>query len=759
MERKVKHRGSRFLGALLGMVLVFGLTACGVKETAQVQEEEKYVYVPQYMELPSGGEYYEARVFGDNLYYTEYSYDEETEESTMAVCKLNLQNASVEKTQLQLESMDSLNKCVVTEDGSIYGVIYSWQLEDASSPYAGRSSQKLCKFGPSGERIAATDLSEFIGEESYISNLLVDESGRCYVLTDTDIYLVEADGTYVGTVSVGNANGGWINSAVIADNNKAYVSTPTGSGGNQLLEIDFDKRAIGEKYDGFPAGYSAAGLCSGQEGCLLINDGSMVSEYNLVSREKRELFQWLDCDINGQNVTSLGHLADGRIAVVVNDWTTGKSELAVLEEKPASEVAKKEVIVIGALYENSELQSAAVAFNKDNEKYRINIKTYMDHSLGEEAWNDAITKLNNEITSGNAPDIVSLNGLDAERLVAKGVFEDLGTYLDNSSKIHRMDFVSGVLESFMVVDQLIGIPKSFNIQTLIGGARELGTEMGWTIDEMIAYADAHPKANLFDYASKNSALSYCLMYNMDYFVDWSEGICRFHTPEFIHLLEFVNRFPEEPDYEDNTSTPSKIQNGEVLLQNAYLYNFEEVQMYEEIFSGDYNFIGYPTADGSAGCALACSDLYAIVSKSEHKEGAWAFIEHYLSDAPDAEAYHNYFGFPTTQKQLDAMVEDATRVETFTWVDENGVEHEETDGSRGTVSYEDGWTYTYRTTTMEDVNRVLELIKVAKPMPSGNNDIMTIIFEEAGAYFEGGKSAEEAAEIIQRRVQIYVDENQ
>ena len=105
-----------------------------------------------------------------------------------------------------------------------------------------------------------------------------------------------------------------------------------------------------------------------------------------------------------------------------------------------------------------------------------------------------------------------------------------------------------------------------------------------------------------------------------------------------------------------------------------------------------------------------------------------------------------------------MVERETKVETYTWVDENGVEHEETSSDGVSVTYEDGWTYSYRTPTMEEAKRVLELIDIAKPAASSDNEIMKIIAEEADAFFKGGKSAAETAEIIQRRVQIYVDEN-
>ena len=37
-------------------------------------------------------------------------------------------------------------------------------------------------------------------------------------------------------------------------------------------------------------------------------------------------------------------------------------------------------------------------------------------------------------------------------------------------------------------------------------------------------------------------------------------------------------------------------------------------------------------------------------------------------------------------------------------------------------------------------------------------IMEIITEESNAYFEGQKSAKETADVIQNRIQVYVNEN-
>lgn len=75
----------------------------------------------------------------------------------------------------------------------------------------------------------------------------------------------------------------------------------------------------------------------------------------------------------------------------------------------------------------------------------------------------------------------------------------------------------------------------------------------------------------------------------------------------------------------------------------------------------------------------------------------------------------------------------------------------------TISYPD-WEYTYRTASQDEVEAVLALIDAARPMPfSDTGEVIRIISEEAEGYYQGQKTVDEVAEIIQSRIQIYVSE--
>ena len=75
-----------------------------------------------------------------------------------------------------------------------------------------------------------------------------------------------------------------------------------------------------------------------------------------------------------------------------------------------------------------------------------------------------------------------------------------------------------------------------------------------------------------------------LAYDLDSYIDWETGKCSFDSEDFQKVLEFVNTFPEEYDWQnDDRSTPAKIQSGEVLLNMTGIYQLNSIQEEEAMF--------------------------------------------------------------------------------------------------------------------------------------------------------------------------------
>lgn len=752
----------RVLGLALSAAMALSLAACGNSSGGETEKKE-WVWVPEFITIDDETvSFYDMQLVGDSLCYQSYDYDEETEISTQSICRYSLADGNITKTPLNYveEKNWNLNRLVYAQDGSMYGTTNVYN-EDYT-----KSETFLCKFDAEGKQIFAEDMTELVAE-SYVDNMAIDGEGRIYVTGENNVWLFDADGNKRGTVSLG-ADVNWIRAMGSGKDGKMYLCYYTSNGDTVLCDIDFDGKKTGNTYENYPSSNSNA-LVPGIEKDFMAQDGNRVYEYDVKSQTSTELFTWLDSDINGNTVENFWGLEDGRILAVASDWETNEKSIALLTKTKASEVPQKETILIGSLYGDSNIQSAAVKFNKSNDKYHISIREYLNYNDydGDDYqafMTDGINRLNNDITSNNCPDILDLSGLNIKQLAAKGVFEDLNGYLEKSEKLSREDFLENILEAYTLDGKLVSIPYSFQMSTVVGKGSEVGTEMGWTLEELIAYADAHPDALLFDSKTKDVIMMTLMAYNADYFIDWSTGECRFDSEEFKDILNFANRFPEEYDWEkEDVSTPNKIQKGQVLLYEENIYDFNELQMCNEIFQGDASYIGYPTMDGSVGCMLSASQAYAITSKSGHKDGAWEFIEGFLTKEENPDRGFSSIGFPTMKSKLNAMAADAVEVKYYT--DENGELYYDENGEPivmgggSSISYGDGWSYEYSIPTQEEVDLALSLMEIAKPVSySQGDEVLNIINEEAAPFYKGQKSVDEVASVIQSRIKIYVGEN-
>ncbi len=761
----MKNKLVRCAGALaLSAMLVLPLSACGDTEASGDTVRKEWVYVPEFITVEGENvSYYNMQLSGNDAYYSSWAWDEETGQGQSNLCRYSITDKQTETISLAWPDEGvsaNINEFVIGADGAIYIVTYD-SIPVSEGVYDSR--QVLYKFDSQGTMVYSENLTEQFKKELdsdniYLRTMTVDGQGRCYICLEDFVMLYNEQGAYQGKIALADMSNGWVSGMGRGKDGKVYINIlgtgSDGGNGSTLTELDFDGKKLGASYEGFSGGGNSS-LGPGIEKDFLIFDSSKVYEYDLQTQTKEELFDWLDSDIDGSSVSACGTLEDGRLAVVYQDWETNDSGIALLTKKKSSEVEQKEIILIGSIYGDSELRSSAVKFNKSSDKYHISIREYMPDEYDDynNALNDALTNLNNDITSKNGPDIIELYGVNVSQLAAKGVFEDLAPYLEKSTVLNRSDLVEKALEAYTYEGVLVSIPNNFSIMTVAGSAKDLEGKKGWTVNDLIAYADANPGKALFDGVTKGQFMQYLMMYNESEFVDWTTGECKFDSEEFKSMLTFVNRFPDAYDWRsDEASTPTKIQNGEVLLDTVGLTGFNDIQIPIEEFEGQMTCIGFPTISGEGGHAIMTNQAYGITAKSGNKEGAWAFIESVLTQE-DSGRYWN--GFPVVKSKLDAMIAEATKVEYY--VDENGNQVAIMGG--GSIGYQDGWSYEYHTTTQEEVDIIMELLENSRPINYNyGSQIVSIINEEADAFYKGQKSVDEVASVIQSRIKIYVGEN-
>lgn len=718
-------------------------------------------YVPEYIDLGEGIDdtafYNGMQQFGDELCCLANDND-----GGQVLEKYSLTDGS--RTRISFTWLEPAEERYIVGfafagDGGIVASVYQYTESDSTEKNS--FTKQLCGFDARGNQTFSVDISKLFKEESGNGAnriLAVDPRGHIYISGKTKVWLYDLQGgaepDYRGEVSVCSGEDGRISSLICDRDGRVYACCRMGEGISSfvysLAQIDFDEGRIGAVYEEFPG---AGGIARGLEKDFLVYDDNAVYEYDLASGAMEPVLKWVENNVAGSEVQYFGTLTDGRIYAVTRDWSRDDVGIVIFSNATGEEgTEQKEEITLGYFNNNSRIQKAVVDFNKSSDTYCVVLKEYEEYQ-----------RLLADITA-NCPDILDLNGLDVEQLAGAGVFEDLGEYLDNSQTLDRSDYLENVLESYTFDGRLATIPATFWLQTVFAGGESLeevfgsGFEGGWTVEELMAYADANPEKELFDRPSRQSVMNFLMKYSINSFMDLEAGQCSFDSERFQTVLEFVADFPDDTAW-GSASTAARIEAGEVLLGMGHINRFDGLQLYEEVFGGEAVCVGFPTVDGSVGCAFYADNALAISAASSHKEGAWAFLESFLAN----EEYVDGYDFVTNRAWLENRMESVLAAEYATH--EDGTPVVDPDGkkvmsnySAYTITYSDGWTFSGHLPTEEEIREVYELIGMARKPDSTGSLILDMINEEAEAFYQGQKSVDEVADIIQRRSQLYMDES-
>ena len=275
----------------------------------------------------------------------------------------------------------------------------------------------------------------------------------------------------------------------------------------------------------------------------------------------------------------------------------------------------------------------------------------------------------------------------------------------------------------------------------------------WTIQEMMEIYDNADAAHKYDGINKKEMLRILLEGQSD-LVNIENGQCHFDTPEFIDLLKFCDRFVTEVDRPDKktdyealdqyyTNKAYWIPNDEDLATVIHFETENQMSWEKAATFGeeDFTFAGYPTSNGKGG-KLNIFTRFAISEKSKVKEGAWEFIKTYF-DTSIPDNYYTY-GYPSLKADLEKRLDKEMSLTKY-----GSEELENVQTKLGFIQYP------LTQEERDDLERyVLSCDTLANTM---DYDVESVCYEEADAFFNGEKTAEEAAKMMQNRISILISE--
>ncbi len=250
-------------------------------------------------------------------------------------------------------------------------------------------------------------------------------------------------------------------------------------------------------------------------------------------------------------------------------------------------------------------------------------------------------------------------------------------------------------------------------------------------------------------------------YLCEHYIDWESGECTFDSEEFYGFLEWVKEYLDRihGQFDDTWEYLGE----DCMLYMEGIWYLQDQAWYERALGEALTFIGYPTSDGRPCIPVEVQNALCITSRSRNKEGAWQFLEYFLSQEEDS-----VYCFSSRKDIFQRELEEEMTPDYF--YNEDG-SIQMLDGSidmdgnalSGPFMKARAWDSNgevlYYYMSQEQADALLEMIEMLDFTPQGGaeNRVLDILEEESTGYLDGSRSVKETAEIIQNRVRNLVQE--
>lgn len=615
-------------------------------------------------------------------------------------------------------------------------------------------------FGNNGELEKTLELGEVISPDDNFAEILCCEDGYYINIDRHTLAYIDSDGNYKGDVNTKGSN----ICGIVKDSSD--VPCVLLSNENQMTLASLNQVEVSEETNcGELADYTNA-ICTGKGEyriAVIVDDGL----YALKNDIWVKLTDFAENDFHTHDIRDV-EAVDENTFIILLKKEDNSYELRLLSQRDISEIKAKKIVKLANLNGGNidPYNDLIKKYNSESDNYKVEIVNYNDG-----VYDERTDSLKQDILSGNAPDIVTFSNITPSSLGAdSGTMVDLYSLLDNDSDLSRDDFLDGFLERMETKGKLYQITASFIMNSVIIKDKYANGLTSWNIDELEQIYNNKPSDMEFSAVSALSSKEemFRLLFKCNRYYNTDTAECSFNSSEFIRELKFIN--DNDIGTSNDMLTPGmtlvnddeniiKFRNDEVMVNFAYLNDFRSIREFTQVYSDEpVTFIGFPDNDKMNGI-VSVGTTYGIMGDSDNIEGAWDFMKYYFFSEEafnNGAEYHaiNPYKFCGIEKFYKQQLEDIKTPHTYI----DSITGEEKNADIYTSYSGNGIEVELQPFTNEEAEKYDDFVRNAvKQRFNGNSTVNNIVWEEAGAYFAGERSAEDAAEIIQNRVNIYLSE--
>ena len=674
------------------------------------------------------------------------------------------------------------NYYTVDRNGNLVLILSKWTYNEDYTEST--NTYKIASINPSTGSVESnvdiTDVFKNIGVDMmnfYVNGFCIASDGMYYITDGSSVYILDSSAAYKGKIDVLDG-GGWIMS-MIPYSDKVLVSYSNASGNSNAVIIE-----NGQKTDVtsevlkevLTNGYNFNGS---SENKIYYTTSVGINEYDFETDTAKEILNYMNSDIDRYSAANIVVLPDGRVVVAQSDYSGSKVNItfSIMSKVPDEQLEEEVIVKVASTYQNYQFTKAAIRFNKKNTGVRISTVDYSSYNNEDNEYTGALKQLNNDIITGNVADILILDSSQPiESYFHKGYFTDLNKYIDDPEKgLNRVDYLDNIFRASEIDGKMYSLITAFSVCTLAAKSEFVGTEPGWTFEEMMNCIKNAPEGCVafFDYG-RNSIMQTLFNYSMDSFLDWEKGTTLFNTQGFIDFIKYLSTCPEKGYWEayyDNYDYSNYDEDQERAMDEKYqlrfyknyaLFEFEYCYSINSFLNAitnfateDITFIGFPTKDeNSNGAVISPSMELAISANSKVKDQAWEVLKFMLTDE---QGLDNSYQFSASRAAMKKLVENAKD----DYWGGNAVSDEQIEWYKSQKYSDEYIEYLKNSRPAFDekyTQKMMDIIEGANTVSRTDSALYEIISDELSGFFAGSKSAEETAKVIDSRVSIYISEN-
>lgn len=577
----------------------------------------------------------------------------------------------------------------------------------------------------------------------FYSGLCADSDGVIYILANSACEAYDSELQLLYTVKIVSE---LVNGMAVCGND-VYMSSDDG----KLYELDKEKHKLVVVDSDLPPYFRQ--IC-GADGKIYICTSENLYEYDIATAELKYIVNLTEYGIYGWAVVGMYAKDDGTLVLLTQESYMSQDDygigVSVLSRR--NEPDDRTEIVVAAYCGQPMFDRCCqqfIRFMRNNPQYKITVKDYLDE-FGDGITFDEFTKM---LISGNDADIFVFNQDNCnmvKNLADKGILYGLDDYLEADAEYADAIFPN-ILDEMKIEGKLYGIAPYFSVETLTGRTSIVGDRSEWTVEKILDIMRENEELTFLVSRSAYSTL-YTLLTNgvcMDEDFIKNKG---FESDEFLAVLELCRL---------NGERNAKNNNGVIFDEKAIIDKLSVVvednnyfdsvrKMYALYKDDEFVRVGYPSESGGR-TFTNWLGMLCMNSASDNKDAAWMLISDFLSEdfftnSPSGQSAFHPVVETAYDKEIDyrlSMKSEMTLTiysldSAYNLVDEGMVPCPDISKEQTGIMF-------------DEVNAVnMSQFDI-------DYDIIDIVIEEAQYYFDGQKTAQQAAAIIQDRVQLYMDE--